>query len=345
MSASVPLSRSAVAERLPRLAPAAAALLRRLFAAPLEWRAADLRLHLQAAPRQPQPETWVRIDSRHGSLQLAVSDSSGLDDIGDRRWWDYEPPSRTLAWGMAHETLLRQFGALLHDELRPIELRASAAGIAPSLQLCWTLASTDGAPSARGLLQADTQLWQRWQSLALPMPANDTGAWNALPLPACLTLRSRPFPLAELRATEPGDVLVLGTRQRLWSSLLLQAGGRAWLAARDGARLRVLGTFSAPLMEPIMPTAEAAATPETAEPASLLDAIPLSLSFQLGSLPLNLGELARLAPGYVFELPGRLDCAEVLLQANGRTIGRGELVAVGDTLGVQVLELKPDGLQ
>jgi type III secretion protein Q len=73
--------------------------------------------------------------------------------------------------------------------------------------------------------------------------------------------------------------------------------------------------------------------------------IPISLDFDLGSLAVPLGELASLKPGYVFELPGTLERRRVAIRANGARIGQGELVAVGDVLGVQLLSLDVDTLR
>jgi type III secretion protein Q len=76
-----------------------------------------------------------------------------------------------------------------------------------------------------------------------------------------------------------------------------------------------------------------------------VDNIPVSLDFDLGSLSVPLGELAALKPGYVLELPGSLEKLRVTIRANGTRVGYGELVAVGDVLGVQLLALEPDGLR
>jgi type III secretion protein Q len=72
---------------------------------------------------------------------------------------------------------------------------------------------------------------------------------------------------------------------------------------------------------------------------------PVTLEFELGNLTLPLGEIAGLKPGYVFQLPGRLEDARVVIRAGGRVVGRGELVAVGEVLGVQVTALDADGFQ
>ena len=52
---------------------------------------------------------------------------------------------------------------------------------------------------------------------------------------------------------------------------------------------------------------------------------------------LRLSDIAGLQPGYVFALPAHLEGANVTIRANGRVAGQGELVAVGDTLGVRLL--------
>jgi type III secretion system YscQ/HrcQ family protein len=85
--------------------------------------------------------------------------------------------------------------------------------------------------------------------------------------------------------------------------------------------------------------------PAGGAPVSSLASVPVTLDFDLGSLAVPLGELAAIKPGYVFELPGRLEQARVIIRANGTPIGTGELVSVGDTLGVQLLSIDPNGLR
>jgi type III secretion protein Q len=65
--------------------------------------------------------------------------------------------------------------------------------------------------------------------------------------------------------------------------------------------------------------------------------LPVLVEFELGRLELTMGELAGLQPGYVFPLPAFVEGANVTIRANGRVSGRGELVAVGDTLGVRLV--------
>ena len=81
----------------------------------------------------------------------------------------------------------------------------------------------------------------------------------------------------------------------------------------------------------------AAATHAPEDPDAGVRPLPVHLSFEVGALDLRVGDLAELQPGYVFALPAHLEGANVVLRANGEAVGHGELVAVGDTLGVRLI--------
>jgi type III secretion protein Q len=74
--------------------------------------------------------------------------------------------------------------------------------------------------------------------------------------------------------------------------------------------------------------------PPAEDPAGRL---PVEIEFELAKVELRLSDIAGLQPGYVFALPAHLEGANVTVRANGRVAGQGELVAVGDTLGVRLL--------
>ena len=67
-----------------------------------------------------------------------------------------------------------------------------------------------------------------------------------------------------------------------------------------------------------------------------LDALPLTLVCQLGSVELTLEQLRAMAPGTLLPLASSGQ-DEVDLMVHGRRIGRGELVRIGDGLGVRLL--------
>ena len=69
-----------------------------------------------------------------------------------------------------------------------------------------------------------------------------------------------------------------------------------------------------------------------------LDDLPVRLVFEVGRVELSLGELQRLAPGALVPLGRPLE-EPLDIMANGRRLGRGTLVQIGDSLGVRIVSL------
>ena len=70
----------------------------------------------------------------------------------------------------------------------------------------------------------------------------------------------------------------------------------------------------------------------------LIRSIPVTLTVELGSAKLKLKDLLRLAQGSVLEMDTA--AGEMLdLKVNGTTIAKGEVVTVGDQLGLTVVEI------
>src|SRR3546814_2588586 len=116
-------------------------------------------------------------------------------------------------------------------------------------------------------------------------------------------------------------------------------------SAPDGWRI---AAAAQPLPSPTEPSMTNDETPNDAEGAqdagaeagsgdALVRNLPVQLAFDIGRLEVSVGDLASLQPGYVFALPAQLQGANVTIRANGRTAGRGEVVAMGDTIGVRLL--------
>lgn len=87
-----------------------------------------------------------------------------------------------------------------------------------------------------------------------------------------------------------------------------------------------------------LPDLAAGAGPGPAGDLTLLGDVEMSVTVELGRVRLPLRELLRLQEGSVVELE-RLAGAPVDVLANGTPIARGDVVVVGDELGVRVSEL------
>lgn len=88
-------------------------------------------------------------------------------------------------------------------------------------------------------------------------------------------------------------------------------------------------TGHSPHQEPLEPAEE--------EVVSIQE-LPLLITVELARLKLSLNQLMQLTPGNLLELPIQPD-QSVSLTVNGHSVARAELVYLGETLGVRILEI------
>jgi type III secretion system YscQ/HrcQ family protein len=77
---------------------------------------------------------------------------------------------------------------------------------------------------------------------------------------------------------------------------------------------------------------------ENEEESVSIKSIPLQVSVELARLGITLDQLMHLNPGNVLELPIDPD-QSVTLRVNGKKVGRAELLSLGETFGIRILEL------
>lgn len=161
-----------------------------------------------------------------------------------------------------------------------------------------------------------------------------------LPVPLAIRIGAVRLALAELRGIEPGDVVFPDVACRAGEALLVYGETWAHLAKHDRGAVTVTG--------PRRPLAlqdgggwMADSDSDAAPAAERLGELPVTLVFELGRSELPLAAVQGLAPGAVIPL-GRDPGEAVDIVANGRRIGRGEIVRVEDELGVRVVRLFGD---
>ncbi|MEM8727686.1 MAG: type III secretion system cytoplasmic ring protein SctQ [Chlamydiota bacterium] len=88
------------------------------------------------------------------------------------------------------------------------------------------------------------------------------------------------------------------------------------------------------------PTDEETASVEDSpkEPMISPKQVPVSLTIEVARLKMNLDKLLKIKPGNVIELGVRIEKG-VNLVANGQCVGRGELLQIGDVIGVKITKL------
>ncbi|NWA09828.1 type III secretion system cytoplasmic ring protein SctQ [Pseudomonas gingeri] len=152
-----------------------------------------------------------------------------------------------------------------------------------------------------------------------------SGSWLArVPHPVRATLGSSELAGAALSTLAAGDVLRISRPARLWH-LAGQPVGE-FTFTEEGLHMS---------LSPAEPDTPAE---QNAEPTPSLGRLPVRLEFVLAEQAVSLAELAALLEGQVLVLdPAVLGDIEV--RANGRAVARGELVHLGEELGVELRQV------
>lgn len=172
--------------------------------------------------------------------------------------------------------------------------------------------------------------------------------WLRIPLPFVVG-RSH-ISLREVGNVRPGDIISIEQWQGAGAALVVVAelggpGGCRWVGLAEGTRI-TLQQSKDTAMNRDTPADELAGHDPDASPLPLdrLDALEVTLRFEVGDLSVSLGDLKGLGAGHVFELGHALNRSPVRIVAHGNVLGKGYLVAVGDQLGVRVAEFAPSEL-
>lgn len=337
--------------RIPTLLPAQADTLRYFFAAPERWPLRDggvLRFASGRADAAGEPFELEADGARLG-LRLESADAAHADDT--LQWCDYSGRSRLLAWALAHEAQLIRLSDALGVSLLPVEADAArdpeALARDPDIWLAFSIEDA-GLDSTRGTLRLPCswidRLLDRAEQVYDDDPLPGLEQWQQLPVPIAIRLPGPQLRSADWRALRAGDVIVLGTRGRM-PLPQAYASDRRWPLQGSAEGWRIQGPAqSVSVLQESSAMNDNEVNAEMADAGSGADAgtqhahnLPVSLEFDLGRVQISVGELATLQPGYVFALPAHLEGANVTIRANGRVAGRGEMVAVGDTIGVRLL--------
>jgi type III secretion protein Q len=173
-------------------------------------------------------------------------------------------------------------------------------------------------------------------------------------IPGRIVLGAKRLPIETLRALAPGDVLL----RALASTLAPLVAGAAQHAAASAiaawgtpglTRLHAPVTIDKHTLlianEPTMndkispPDPGDSLAPDQQDSPIDIGELDLPVQFEVDTVALPLSQLYALRPGYVLELSTPVAEAQLKLVAHGQTIGYGELVTVGEHLGIRILRM------
>jgi type III secretion protein Q len=332
-----------LAQRLPRLAPAQAQLQRLGFDARFQrwligrFGAEDLRV-VPNVGKQAPGNTAITLQQPDGSemtLQVDLSPWPAAQLLLHAKDAD-------LACELANALFHPGFEALgdVMPGLRVTALKIQTEGAAPSRlaqQNPLMLPTIQVSGITTTLCGVDHTLLEK--VLASVHEQAPPGSILS-PLRICgrLRLAGRSHSVSTLSSLATGDVLLLGAT--------VQQGQPVPCVLHYGKGTTMQANTEMDLMEQqVQVTEEPELGPEEEIQATSADAHPLPdtmsdlmlpVSFEIDTAAISLGELASIQPGYVVELAVPLLEATVRLVCHGQTLGTGQLVAIGEQLGVRI---------
>lgn len=93
-----------------------------------------------------------------------------------------------------------------------------------------------------------------------------------------------------------------------------------------------------PLEEPSEPPLPKASAPSSSAQPISPEEIPLALTVEIGQIQMTMDQLLKLEPGNLLEIEIHPENG-VDLTINGKLVGKGELIRIGEALGVRVLQI------
>ncbi|TVR08117.1 MAG: YscQ/HrcQ family type III secretion apparatus protein [Salinarimonadaceae bacterium] len=298
-----------------------------------EWSGAWMRLDLLCSDR---PATlWLPQDVALASLRGTYPD---LDDSG------LDPADRGLLLDVVENDLIDRLSRAARSEIvvvaaRPVETIDAAPDFVFSLR---PRDSGDSIPAALVCHEVEREMIAR-AVLATPV---ERSPFPGLTVEVAFRCGYSILSLAELAELEVGCGIALDDTTLNFQKIVAVVAERF---AQTCSWQTIKPTLDGPLLNPVDRSALYYTTDalvkdeiERAKPGGPqtggVDEVPVQLIFELGRAEAQVAELESLQSGYVFDL-GKPLSQTVDILANGRRIGSGELVRLGETIGVRVSRL------
>ncbi|MFD9901091.1 FliM/FliN family flagellar motor switch protein [Mesorhizobium sp. NPDC059025] len=157
----------------------------------------------------------------------------------------------------------------------------------------------------------------------------------ALPLPVRLWCDVLASSLGEVRGLKPGDVVLFAEQ----ATTVLVIGDRLIAPASTSASGTVVTAAPALITgskwEWMMGQDTGAAGHALDD--TTLDDLPVALAFEIGRKAMPLGDIRKLTAGAIVQLDRAGQAVDIV--ANGKRVGQGEMVRIGESLGVRITRM------
>ncbi len=357
-----------LATHLPRLKPddVRARNLAHIQGGQIECTVLDQRLRMSLAPRDIPPmecAAWPVFAWAWGSAEVRVA-LDGVEAVlpGMHARALPDDPHQRLA---VIDAVVSTLGARLGLAPRTLRQPQSCAGLRRSAALGLRVENLDtGARSQAWVeLPEGEQAWLAWASAwraarsfgstrGSDGDSDASSSSSSLPVPVAFRIGAVALPLSQASSLGLGDVLMLTRLPSVHGSwacdLLVGAERKPWArGVLEGDRIVVnavnVASAAAVADDVSAFQAEGEGAGADATMAASLERVSVALNFEIGRRSMPLADVLRLTPGYVFELGSNPEGEVIDIMVQQTRVGRGQLVLVGDALGIRVtaFELAP----
>lgn len=294
---------------------------------------------------------WTLLNWGDRQLGLGIA-AARVDDGIEYSWQDFEGDARRIAWCASYEPILELLQLVFQVDWVPTEVGTDRRASGETIDAGFTVYRAEQFIAVGRC---------RFDAAFLPTPATEpTPSPHLLKLPVAIPIvvDRAVLTVNELRELEIGAVVRVQRRAFLdiGATLRLRFGGNDILVKVTGTRLTVVriepaGFSNAMNLEREMEHHEDNVQSTEDDPASIegsqsapidIAQLPVEVRFEAGRILTRYEELCRIQPGFTYELGHTLGEHTIDITANGALIARGELVSIGDQLGVRISALAHD---
>jgi type III secretion protein Q len=296
----------------------------------------------------PAGKIRVAIDlAGYPALQLAARREPAAQGPGARSL-------QVAVAGALLEPLCAQLGRLMADPLGVTDL-APGAHLAPTVAhkrgVYLAFAFDFGGRRVEAQAGFDGAVLSSLEPL-LESCAAPLAQLTALPIPGRLILGRRRLSVAQLNQLSAGDILLRACTPEVAPLASGESGAVAVAAwgtpglTRWHGRVEITDRSLVVINEmPMSQELDASSSDDTLathdDPVGIGN-LDLPVQFEVDTIALSIVQIGALRPGYVLELPTAAANAQIKMIAHGQTIGFGELVTVGEHIGVRILRMAHD---